>query len=89
MANKEKRYVTATPTIINGKIHYISNAKVGDIVMVQKDNGIPEPREQFLPKKVRIIDETPFFFVIDTGLYKFSVLKSSIYWKHSILYFPS
>lgn len=83
-----KHYVTAIPHLNKkGQRFYTSNAKVGDTILFQKECAIQNP--SFLNKPALIIDETPLFFIVDTGAYLICVSKSGIYCKDEILYFPS
>lgn len=63
--------------------HFESNIKPGDVLSYQKSNA---PESVFLPKRVTVLSEGPFHFLVDAGKYKVSINKSSVYCRDSILY---
>ena len=70
----------------NEKPYFVSlNAKPGDTVYISYSETV-EKSLGLWNTPVKIISETPFFFRIDTGLFKTSISKASIYCNKEVLY---
>lgn len=85
MPNYERKFVQVTP--IYGKSGlkcFKSNIKPGDELIYMRSSG---PIAQYLPRKVVVVSESPFHFMVDRGKYQLSVNKASVYCRDEILYF--
>ena len=55
---------------------YRSNVRVGDSLYYLKTNAAYAEQ---LPKRVKVVDETPFHIIVDMGNYCVSVNKASVF----------
>lgn len=85
MANNDKKYVKVSPQNKEACVlGFESNAKPGDRLIYQSSKTMDSPN---LPKRVVVVDETPFNLRVDMGGYTLSVNKASIFCRKDILYF--